>query len=380
MMGRVVARDLVESEPSSVVSLFDRDEELLARADRFIGNDRVHTAALNVAEGRNAVDALAGHDVAVAALPHGLSLRAVEQAIEAGTSLVDLVGEAPEARRRLHQRAVERGVVVIPGCGVAPGISNFCVGRGLELLDETERAAVYVGGIPKVKAPPLEYQTVYLLESVFNAYRRNAVVVRGGARVELPPLSGLERLEFPEPIGELEAFYTDGLGSLPLTVGERVSGELYEKTLRYPGHAAKIRLLSDCGLLSDDPVLVDAVEIKPLHLLTRVLEERLRLGPAGDWLVMRVLVEGRKAGSRRSHVFDLVDELDPETGYTAMARTTALTAATAARAVTGGKIGERGVLFPEEIFLGARFDEIVLELSTRGVHVRHRVVDGAAGE
>jgi saccharopine dehydrogenase-like NADP-dependent oxidoreductase len=376
MMGRVVARDLVESEPSAEVSLYDRDEDLLARAIGFIGNDRARGGTLDVDRRPESVEALQGHDVAVAALPHGASLGVVELAIEAGTSLVDLVGEGPEARRRLHQSAAERGILVIPGCGVAPGISNFCVGRGMELLDEIESAAVYVGGIPKVKAPPLDYQTVYLLESVFNAYRRNAVVVRGGERVELPPLSGLERVRFPDPIGELEAFYTDGLGSLPLTVGRRVSGELYEKTLRYPGHAEKIRMLSDCGLLSDEPVQVDGVYVRPLRVLTRALEDRLRLGPAGDWLVMRVVVSGRKAGTPRSHVFDLVDELDRATGYTAMARTTGLTAAAAARWIARGRIGERGVLFPEEIFLGSRFEEITAELSTRGVHVRHRVVEG----
>jgi saccharopine dehydrogenase-like NADP-dependent oxidoreductase len=375
MMGRVVARDLVESEPSAEVSLYDRDEELLARAARFIGSGRVRASTLDVTRGREVVEALAGHDAAVAAVPHGMSLTVVERAIEAGTSLVDLVGEGPEARRRLHERAVDRAVLVIPGCGVAPGISNVCVGRGMELLDETENAAVYVGGIPKVKAPPLDYQTVYLLESVFNAYRRNAVIVRGGERVELPPLSGVERIRFPDPIGELEAFYTDGLGSLPLTVGGRISGELFEKTLRYPGHAEKIRLLADCGLLSGEPVSVDGNEVRPFDLLTRVLGDRLRLGPAGDWLVMRVIVDGRKEGSHRRHVFELVDELDPETGYTAMARTTGLTAALAARWIARGTLQERGVLFPEEIFLGSRFPEFVDELSTRRVRVSHREVD-----
>ena len=89
--------------------------------------------------------------------------------------------------------------------------------------------------------------------------------------------------------------------------------------------------------------------------LQKVLEERLKLGPAGDILVLKVLVQGHKEGKRRVHTFELIDFFDPVTGNTAMARTTGFTAACAARAIASGSITTRGVLFPEEIFLGDRY-------------------------
>lgn len=372
MMGRVVAQDLLASETEATVVLYDRSDELLADAIDGIADSRLTTKAVDAQDGDAAARAMEGHDVAIAALPHGLSLGLVVAAIASGTSLVDLVGEAPEKRRALDAEARRAGSLIVPGCGVAPGISNFCVGRGIELLDETQKAVIYVGGIPRKPEPPLWYQTVFLLESVLAAYRRRATIRREGRWVEVEPLTEVEELDFPEPIGKLEAFFTDGLGSLPVTVGERVRNDLYEKTLRYPGHVSGILFLEQCGLLSPAPVDVAGTPVAPVALLQKVLEDKLRLGPEGDILVMRIVVEGRAGGRSVAHEFELVDYFDAEKGHTAMARTTGFTAACAARRIASGAIEAVGVRFPEEIFLGERFDSIVAELGAKGVRVEHR--------
>jgi len=371
MMGRVVAKDLIGSEPDAHVTLLDFSEELLGKASAAIGSDRLRVARVDAKDREATKRAMAGHDAAVGALPHALSLPLVEAAVASGTSLVDLVGEASQMRRALDGEARANGAIIVPGCGVAPGISNFCVGRGMELLDETHRAVIYVGGIPREPRPPLYYETVYLLESVLGVYQRPATIRLGGEHVEVEALSGLEELEFPEPVGVLEAFYTDGLGSLPITVGDRVQGDFYEKTLRYPGHAAAIQLLRACGLFERRPIDVGGASVPPVVLLQKVLEERLKLGPAGDILVLKVLVQGQKDGERRVHTFELIDFFDPATGNTAMARTTGFTAACAARSIASGSITTRGVLFPEEIFLGDRFAAIVSELEKKGVTITH---------
>ena len=372
MMGRVGAQDLLASEPAATATLFDRSEELLADAAERIADSRLSTEAVDAKERGATARAMEGHNVAIAALPHGLSLSLVESAIASGTSPVDLVGEAPDKRRALDGEARAAGSLIVPGCGVAPGISNFCVGRGIELLDETHKAAIYDGGIPRKPEPPLWYQTVFLLESVLAACRRKATIRRDGTWVEVEPLTDVEELEFPGPIGKLEAFYTDGLGSLPMTVGERVGSDLYEKTLRYPGHVAGILFLQQCGLLSPTPVDVAGISVAPVALLQKVLEDKLRLGPEGDILVMRVVVEGRSAGRSVAHEFELIDYFDAEKGHTAMARTTGFSAACAARRIACGVIEGAGVRFPEEISLGEQFDAIVAELGTKGVRVEHR--------
>ncbi len=371
MMGRVVAKDMLDSESDAEVSLYDASPKALGEATELLGGPRFTAHTVDARETAEMVRALRGKDAAIGALPHGLSFGLVEAAVEAGTSLVDLVGSGSWKRAPLHQRAREAGCLIIPGCGVAPGVSNMCIGRGAELLDEAHTGVIYVGGIPKVKAEPLFYQTVYLMESVLNAYGRDATIVVNKKEVKVPPLSGLETLSFPEPIGELEAFYTDGLASLPITMSDAFEDKLYEKTLRYPGHAERVQLLKACGLLDEKPVVVGDATVSPRELLLKLLEDDLRLGPEGDILAMRIVVEGTKGADTKKHTFELIDYMDPETKYTAMARTTGFPAACAARMIAGGELTDTGVLFPEQVFLGQRFEKMIAALAAKGVKVTH---------
>ena len=372
-MGRVIAKELIDSGTGSEVSLFDISDTLLAEAAHFIASDRLSTQVLDITDTATASAALEDHTVAIGALPHSMSYPAIQAAIGAHISFVDLVGEAPERRAALHDQAADAGCLIVPGMGVAPGISNMCIGRGMELLDETHNGSIYVGGIPVKKEPPLYYQTVYLLESVFNAYLRPATIIENGEHVTVEPLSGLEEISFPEPIGTLEGFFTDGLASLPLTVGGDIKNNLFEKTLRYPGHLECMRALKECGLLDDRPVMIGGSEIVPRDVLIELLGEKLRLSSEGDILVMRIEVEGLKEGKEQRHIFELVDYLDTETQYTAMARTTGFPAVLAARMIANDELPERGVWFPEQLFTGDRFERMIDELAKMGVELKYLV-------
>ena len=371
MMGRVIAQDLVETEVDAEVALFDVSGLLLEDASTFVGSDRLTVRKLDGVDKAAAVPALRDRDVVIGALPHGVSPYLVESAVEAGTSLVDLVGSGPEKRAALHQRAKDNNCLIVPGCGVAPGISNMCVGQGVELLDQATSAVIYVGGIPRRKKPPLFYETVYLMESVFNACERPATIVEDGEEVTVEPLTGLETITFPDPIGALDAFYTDGLASLPLTMRGKIKQNLSEKTLRYSGYVERVQTLKQCGLLGRESVRVGGVEVVPRDLLLELLANDLQLGPEGDILAMRVIVDGVKDNNPCRHTFELVDTYDPRKNHTAMARTTGFPAAITARMLANNKLAEKGVLFPEQIFVGSRFEGMVEALAEKGVLVTH---------
>jgi hypothetical protein len=69
-----------------------------------------------------------------------------------------------------------------------------------------------------------------------------------------------------------------------------------ERTLRYPGHAERMRLLRATGLLSDQPLTVDGVTVVPRRVTEALLFERWRR-PAGEpeLTVLHVEVGGRDA-------------------------------------------------------------------------------------
>jgi lysine 6-dehydrogenase len=120
-------------------------------------------------------------------------------------------------------------------------------------------------------------------------------------------------------------------------------------------------------------VRVKGVEVVPRDVLVHQLGSSLQLGPEGDILAMRVVVGGVADGVHRTHTYELVDFMDPQTGETAMARTTSYPATIAARMIASGTITERGVLFPEELFAEAHGDHLFSELEKRGVEVSHEV-------
>lgn len=372
LMGRVIARDLLQAEPDARVTLMDVDEGLLRETVDPLADARLEAVVVDVHDVDEAAHTLAGHDVAVSALPHRCSLAALDVALAARVSIVDLVGSQPEARLELEFRARDAGILILPGCGVAPGLSNVFVGLGAERLDEVRDATIYVGGIPIRRSSPLEYETVYALESVLGACARPARILQSGREVEVEALSGLEQLDFAPPIGRLEAYYTDGLGSLILTMRGRITGSLVEKTLRYPGFAAHLAFLRACGLLETSPVRVGRVEVAPLDVLAHQLRPALRLGPEGDLLVLRAVVAGTRAG--RTHVleFELLDAYDATTGMTAMGRTTGFPAAQAARLIGVGRIDERGVRFPEQLFVGERGRAFLATLRDHGLAITER--------
>ncbi|MFQ6070923.1 MAG: saccharopine dehydrogenase C-terminal domain-containing protein [Candidatus Aminicenantales bacterium] len=375
-MGVALARDLISSSPKNWVTLVDVNSDHLKKAQNFIRSERLITLQRNVEDSAQMDELFQGHDVAVAALLHKHSLMALEAAVRNGVHLVDVVGEKPLERLAYGNKAEEKNITVIPGCGLAPGIDNICVGRGVRLLEETERAIIYVGGNPLKPKPPLKYNVLYAAESLLSFYQRKAFVLRKGRVKEVEPLSGIETVSFPPPFLNMECFYTDGLSSLLYSMKGKIKKELAEKTVRYPGHARVVRMLKRCGFFSREPIQVGKQKVIPLEFTAAFLESKYALGEEGDVTLMRVEVSGKKSGESRTHVFELLDFYDPETRTTSMARSTAFPASIAAQMIASGEISQRGVVFPEDVFQGSLFKPFVRELKKRGIAIKHRVEKG----
>lgn len=375
-MGVALARDLISSSPKNWVTLVDVNSDHLKKAQNFIRSERLITLQRNVEDSAQMDELFQGHDVAVAALLHKHSLMALEAAVRNGVHLVDVVGEKPLERLAYGNKAEEKNITVIPGCGLAPGIDNICVGRGVRLLEETERAIIYVGGNPLKPKPPLKYNVLYAAESLLSFYQRKAFVLRKGRVKEVEPLSGIETVSFPPPFLNMECFYTDGLSSLLHSMKGKIKKELAEKTVRYPGHARVVRMLKRCGFFSREPIQVGKQKVIPLEFTAAFLESKYALGEEGDVTLMRVEVSGKKSGESRTHVFELLDFYDPETRTTSMARSTAFPASIAAQMIASGEISQRGVVFPEDVFQGSLFKPFVRELKKRGIAIKHRVEKG----
>lgn len=364
-IGSVIARDFADSMEGAEVVVADRSRERAeAAASTIAGATSITVDAMDHA---GLVETLKGFDLVIGALPGDYGYRALKAAVEAGVSMVD-VSFTPEDPLELDRAAKEAGVTIVPDCGVAPGLSNMLVGYASAKLDRVRGAHIMVGGIPERPVPPLGYTITWSAEGLIDEYVRGANIVEGGRVVEVPALSGLEEIDFPG-VGKLEAFYTDGLRTLVRTILGVES--MWEKTLRYPGHVEKIKLLKALGFFDDESVAVEGAQVSPRLVTARLLERSLRMPEVGDILAMTVEVAGEKQGEEARFRYYILDRYDRAKDVTAMARTTGYTASIVAQKLAQGAVKEKGVVPPERLGMDdTLFRSLLSELREKGVHIK----------
>jgi lysine 6-dehydrogenase len=318
-----------------------------------------------------------GHDAAISCVTYFHNLGLARAAIEARTSFCDLGGNntVVDAELALDEEARAAGINLIPDCGLAPGMVSVLAAHGAARFTRLDELHIRVGGLPQQPRPPLDYQIVFSVEGLINEYVERARVIRGGRIVEVDSMTETEALDFPAPFGPMEAFQTSGgTSTLPETFAGRVR-ELDYKTIRYPGHCERFRLLIDLGLCSSDPVELDGARIAPRRLLGEMLSRHL---PADepDVVLVRLEFVGQlaDAGGVSEQTprlrYDIIDRFDARTGLSAMQRTTAFPASIIAQMMARGETTSRGAVPQERSVPPARFVE---ELAARDIRIEESV-------
>jgi len=366
--GSACAYDLLLNTPHDVV-LADLDVSRVAEFLKPYVGGRLSLVKVDANDDASIAGVMQGVSATMSAFPYYFNLRMAELAVEAGSHFCDLGGntEIVLQQKELHARAREKGVSVIPDCGLAPGMVNILAELGIRSLDKPRAVRIKVGGLPQHPEGPLDYQIVYSIEGVLDYYTTQSWVLRGGHPAQVAALSELETLDFPGA-GELEAFHTAGGLS---TMAQRYEGELETmeyKTLRYPGHAKKMEAIRDLGLLGLEPVDVKGTQVAPRDVFIATAGPRLRKDPrkSPDLVALRVEVEGEKDGREVTLRWDLLDKFDPATGITAMMRTTGFSLAITGEFQAAGRI-EPGVWTPDEAMPAEAYIEA---LAKRGVEIR----------
>lgn len=367
MVGAAISGDLA-ADPSISVAVMDKHEETLTAVR---ARHAVETRLVDLTEPDAIRESVAGFDLVVGALPGALGFGALGAVIDAGRPYCD-ISFMPEDAMELSPKAKALGVAVVFDCGVAPGLSHMMAGYAAHALDPCERLRIYVGGLPVERRWPFEYKAGFSPGDVLEEYTRPARFVERGQTVVREALSDAELLDLPG-IGTLEAVSTDGLRSLLQTL--RVP-DMHEKTLRYPGHVALMRVLRETGFFSKEPIDVPGGRVRPLDVTSALLFPKWTFAPGeADITVMRVIASGQRAGAPATLTWDLVDRYDPVSGLRAMSRTTAFPAAITARMMLDRRLAlGPGVHPPEALGREPGFLKTMLaELGRRGVTCTSRV-------
>lgn len=329
--GTAAAYDMARFGDAARVKVADIHPEAArraaARVNTLVGREIAHPSAVDAADPGAVRTFLDDVDSFLSAVPYWLNPAIARVAIEARASMTDLGGNTDLVRRQLllSPEAEAAGIAMIPDCGQVPGMGTSLSVYAMALLDETDEITFWDGGNPLHPKPPFNYILTFNIAGLTNEYHGVAHFIRNGRRVEVPTFldEDYEIVDFPAPIGRMEAFVAGGgTSTMPWTFEGKLR-TLWNKTLRWPGHFTAWKAYMDAGLLETEPVDVAGVPVVPRDVLHAVLDPKLRAKPSEpDLVIVRVLARGRKDGREAGVVVELIDRFDEATGFTAMERTT----------------------------------------------------------
>jgi saccharopine dehydrogenase-like NADP-dependent oxidoreductase len=356
MVGRAIALDLARDHSVTSFDLSAVNLEQLKEK-----NPTIQVASADLTDYSLYKDLLSPFELIVTAVPGFMGYKTLEAVIACSKNVVD-ISFFPEDALQLDSFAKKKNVTAITDCGVAPGVSNFIIGRYNEEM-KVDSFACYVGGLPKERKPPFQYKAPFSPVDVIQEYIRPARLVENGEMITKDALTDREIIRFEET-GDLEAFNTDGLRSLIYTMAH--IPQMKEKTLRYPGHIDLIIALKQAGFFDSHPIRINETDISPLDFTSKLLVDQWKLEPGEEeFTVMKVIVKGEG----KTITYELFDRYDPVSKISSMARTTGYTCTAAVNLVDNRLFTEKGVFPPELVGRNKKcFDFVINYLKERQVN------------
>ncbi|MGQ9818433.1 MAG: saccharopine dehydrogenase family protein [Candidatus Kapaibacteriales bacterium] len=367
LIGKTIAKDLAESYS---VFVADINDTALAEISNI---SNIQTLKIDLSRENNLKELIKDFTFVVSAVPGFMGFNTLKTLIEMGKKVVD-ISFFPESPFTLQDVAQANNSTAVVDCGIAPGFSNMVVGYYYQLM-KVERVLILVGGLPFARYLPFEYKAPFSPIDVLEEYLRPARYKHSGKIFEKPALSEVELLDF-EGIGTLEAFLTDGVRTLLVTLD---IPNIKEKTLRYPGYAEKIAFLRECGFLSSTPIEFPNGKVSPLEVTSKLLLPKWKLAPnEQEFTLLKVFVEGYRNTIPLKVEYQVFDRTDNVEQNTSMSRTTGYTATAVMNLLIRNKINTNGIITPEEIaFDKANFKFVVEYLKNRKITIqRKEIVDG----
>jgi len=378
LQGKAVLHDLSRSPQVREVVCADMNLESLSTFKKFLDMDKIRLQMLDVRDKDALVSLMRDRfDVVIDVLPVAFMGKVAEAALEAQVHGVNTM-YGSQMPKGIHEKAVERGIILMPESGLDPGIDLVLCGYGASQMDEVHELHSYCGGIPERNAidNPLKYKITWTWHGVLLSYKTPARIMKDGRIIDIPSrdLHGeqwVETVDFPG-VGPLELIPNGDALTFAGHIGIlKTLRSTTRCSMRWPGHSALWKKLVDLDFLSDDPVKGLPFEMTPHQFMVKHLEPRLQFKEGErDIVAMRVIIAGMKAGKKIKITYDMLDMRDLETGLFAMNRTVGYTASIVAQMIFNGEIKGKGLLTPIRDIPYRRF---LAEISKRGITIKEKI-------
>ena len=358
--GTAIAYDLLKFGNPSQVIIADVDlkqaEGSTARNKSLLDTDKLLAVQVDVNDQKQMLELLQDVDVLISAVPYHLNTKVTDFAIQSSTSMVDLGGHTGIVQAQLNRshEAIEKGITIVPDCGMGPGMNVTMALLAMEQLDTPEHVRIWDGGLPLNPVEPWNYASFFNINGLTNEYDGDAFFIQDGKVTQVPCFEDIEILSFGEGIGDLEAAVTSGgLSTMPWTFQGKLK-TLENKTLRYFGHWDQMIAFRQLGLFDLTPMEFNETKIIPREFYHQLLEPKLNVNPKEDVCIMRTEAVGEKDGMPTKAVVETLEYFDKNTGFYAMEKWTGWHASMMAIRI-GNKELNPGAISVENAMSGAYF-------------------------
>jgi lysine 6-dehydrogenase len=371
LMGRAILFDLINYSNFEKITIIDKNKQNLNQIKKNSKYPKINFNLMDICNKSNIIKKFKENDIVISAVPYNYNYLLTKLAIDTKTHFIDLGGNNTivQKQKALDHKAKKAKIKVIPDCGLAPGIVSIITRDIVNYYDSVDYVKLRVGGLPKDPIQPFNYQFVFSPNGLINEYIQNAIVLNNKKIIYKKSMTELEKITFAKPFGEMEAFITSGgCSTLPYTFRYKIKYIDY-KTIRYPGHCEKFKLLIDSGLGSDKTININGIKIKPRNILIKILK-RLIPDTGEDVVLLKVFSKGVKNNKKTKSEYTMIDYFDKKNNITAMMRTTGYPVSIIAQMIEQNKIDNYGVFTSEEIISPKYFFK---ELKKRGIIIEKSI-------
>lgn len=316
-MGRITVRALAEDERVSQVVVGDVQVDAAERTVAALraGRQKVSVVACDVRDHAATARLLAGADAVLNATDYTFNLDVMRAALAARVPYADLGGLFHMTRRQYELDGAfrEAGIAAVLGIGSTPGITNLLARVAVDALDRVERLDVRIG-CGDTRPPEGHFVPPYSIRTIFDECTLAPMVYADGAWSEAAPMSGVEEIEFPAPVGRAATMYTlhSEVALFPISFGERGLRHASFKIAFPPAFLAQLKLLVDLGLAATEPIEArgprrgTTARVAPREMMVALLAAQQRAASAAtsaepsepsDCDVLRVIAEGSRDGA-----------------------------------------------------------------------------------
>ena len=382
--GSVIAKLLSDSSDVSEVVCADVNVERMMRLKERLKDNKMTILKVDAAKREDLAKATKGMDLVVNALP-GFDLRVMDAALESGSHYVDLASNYPVLECISEQLALDgkwksAGLAAVIEMGSTPGVSNVMARYASDQLDTVEEIHVRCGwrDLGETGAVLKPWSPGWSPEIALLDYANEPIIFEDGQLKAVPIFSGVEKYEFPGPVGEQVLSWH--IHEEPVTLSKFIGKGLKCVDFKYPVDPIAAALIK-MNFASQVPVDVKGAKVAPLDVFVKLAPEApetveeadtiAKGGGSGRVVCLIVDVSGEKKGKKVTHsIYTTSDTREMFQKFSTTNIDVALPAAITALMIVRKDLDARGVLAPECL----PPEPILAELSRRGIQFYEKVI------